>query len=223
MPKEEPAAQIRIVVRPYASALPLGCFSFAIGNALYGALLLHWIPASEVQLLAILLLVFVAPLELIACAMAFLSRDTGAATAMGIFAAAWVAQGLQLLLFGAGPSSVTGILLASLAACLAMLAWVTFGGKPLIAALLAAAALRSAGAAGVEFGGGKVFTIAAAGFGFAVALAAFYCGFALLLEDVQGSLHPMTGRTGVAKDAMIGGMASQMKHVENEAGVRQQL
>ncbi len=223
MPKEEPAAQVRIVLRPYASALPLGCFSFAIGNALLSAFLLHWIPENEARLLAVMLLVFVAPLELIACAMAFLSRDTGAATAMGIFAAAWVVQGVQFMLFGAALSAASGILLALLAVCLGMLTAITFSGKPLIGILLVAATLRSAGAAGMQFGGGKLFTIVAAGFGFVVTLAAFYCGFALLVEDVQGSLHPLTGRTGAARDAMSGGLESQMGHIENEAGVRQQL
>ncbi len=223
MPMEEAASQVRIVVRPYASALPLGCFSFAVGNALYSASLLHWIPSDETRLLAIMLLGFVAPLELIACAMAFLSRDAGAATAMGIFAAAWVVQGVQLILFGPALNPATGILLALLAICLAMLTGVTFRSKPLIGVLMTAATLRSAGAAAMEFGGGRPFTIAAAGFGFAVTLAAFYVGFVFLLEDVQGSLHPLTGRIGAAREAMTGSLENQVGHIENEAGVRGQL
>ena len=222
-PRDELPAQVSIAVTPYASALPLGCFSFAIGNALYAAFLLHWIPAPETRLLAVTLLTFVAPLELIACVMAFLSRDTGAATAMGIFAAAWVVQGVQLLAFGSGVSFTTAALLLMLAICLGMLVVVTARGKPLVSVLLGFAVLRSVAAGVAELGAGKPCSAAAAGLGFAVAVCAFYCGFAFLLEDVQGSLHMLTGRAGDARAAMTGSLGVQMGHVEHEAGVRQQL
>ncbi len=225
MPREEETApQIRIVVRPYASALPLGCFSFAIGNTLFSAFLLHWIPPQETKLLAIMLLTFVAPLEAVACGMAFLSRDTGAATAMGIFAAAWVVQGLQLILFKFGGSSAaTALLMLMLALCLAMLTFVTFRGKPLVGMLLGFATLRSAGAAWVELSTSRPVSIGTAVLGFAVSLSAFYCGFAFLLEDVKGAIQPLTARSGEAENAMAGSFQDQMKHVSNEAGIRHQL
>ncbi len=215
--------EVRIVVRPYASALPLGCLSFAIGNALYAAFLLHVIPDSEVKLLGVTLLAFVAPLESIACAMAFLSRDTGAATAMGIFAAGWVVQGVQLLRFGAGASPTTGILLGCLAICLLMIVAVTARAKPLIGVLLGFAVLRSAAAAVVEFGIKGPLAIAAAVFGLAVTVCAFYCGFAFLKEDVTGHINPWSGRRDAAERAMSGDFSEQMEHVVHEAGVRHQL
>lgn len=223
-PTSETLPQVRIVLRPYASALPLGTFSFAIGNILFSAFLLHWIPVHETKLLAVMLLAFVAPLELIACGMAFLSRDTGAATVMGIFSVSWVVQGLQLILFGQGSASpATGILLLLLSVCLTLLAAVTFRGKPLVGILLSLAVIRSVGAATVEFGAGPTSEIFTACAGLALGLSAFYCGFALLLEDVDVSIKPLTMRSGKAKIAMSGSIGEQVAQIANEAGVRQQL
>ncbi|WP_158615472.1 GPR1/FUN34/YaaH family transporter [Acidipila sp. EB88] len=223
MDSREAASHVRIVVKPYASALPLGCFSFAIGNALYSAFLLHWLPASEHKLLAVTLLSFVAPLESIACWMAFLSRDTGAATAMGIFAASWVAQGVVLLEFGAAPSPTIGVLLINLAVCLAIILFITYRGKPLLAVVIAFALLRTGAAAAVELGAKGPFPAIAAGLGFCVCLSAFYAGLALLVEDVKGKIMPFTLRSADAENAMAGSFEDQMSHVVNEAGVRHQL
>ena len=103
------ADQVRIVLRPYASTIPLASFAFGVGNVLYAAFLLHWIPQSESMLLAVMLLAFAAPLELFPCAMAFVSRDGGGATAFGIFGASWIVLGVQLIQTGgAQKPSVTG-------------------------------------------------------------------------------------------------------------------
>ena len=96
---------VQIVLRPYASSIPLASFAFGTGNALYSAFLLHWIPGSETRVLAYMLLAFVAPLELAPSLMAFLARDSGGATAFAIFGAAWVVQGLTLL--GGPPPAIS--------------------------------------------------------------------------------------------------------------------
>ncbi len=223
MDSREAAAHVRIVVKPYASALPIGCFSFAIGNALYSAFLLHWIPESETKLLAVTLLAFVAPLESIACWMAFLSRDTGAATAMGIFAASWVAQGVQLYGFGPGASPTTGVLLINLVLCLGIIFAVTIKGKPLLAIIICFAFLRTGAAAAVEFGFKGPVAVTAAVLGLIVTASSFYAGLALLMEDVKGRILPLTLRSADAENAMAGSFEDQMGHVANEAGVRHQL
>ena len=38
---------VQIVLRPYASSLPLASFAFGVGNVLYSAFLLHWIPVGR--------------------------------------------------------------------------------------------------------------------------------------------------------------------------------
>ncbi len=221
--KQETRSQVRIVLRPYASALPLGTFAFGIGNLLYSAFLLHWIPMAEVRTVGILLIGFVAPLEILPCIMAFLSRDTGAATTMGIFGFAWIAQGLVLLANGASATSVAiGIFLLALFVCLLFLTTVTIGGKPMLGLLLLVAAGRSACAALVEFGLRGMHE-ATAVLGLLVTAVAFYAGLGLLLEDVRGILLPMTFRKQQAQAAMEGDLGHQVEHLHREAGVREQL
>jgi succinate-acetate transporter protein len=222
--RQEAQGAVRIVVHPYASALPLGCLAFGIGNALLGAFILHWIPLSDTPVFAVMLLAFVAPLEAISCVMAFLSRDSGAATAMGIFASAWIVLGVQLLISNPSVlSPVTGMFLLLLALCLAILARVTFPGKPVLGILLSVAILRSIGAALAQFGIRGSVDVVTATLGFVVALLAFYSAAGLLLEDIKGRPLTMTFRRGPAKAALDGDLQEQMTHIANEAGVRQQL
>ncbi len=215
---------VQIVLRPYASAIPLASFAFGVGNVLYSAFLLHWIPAAQAHQVALILLAFVAPLELVPSLMAFLTRDAGGATAFAIFGAAWVVQGLSLLGGPPPPTSpAEGIFLLCLALCLVMLAVVTFGGKPLMGAVLVVAVLRTSGAATAAFLGAPWATAATAWCGLLLALLAFYSGVAFLEEDVTLRLSPLTFRTGEARSALEGGLKAQVSSIEKEAGVRKQL
>lgn len=215
---------VQIVLRPYASSIPLASFAFGTGNALYSAFLLHWIPASEARTLALMLLGFVAPLEIGPSVMAFLARDSGGATAFAIFGAAWVVQGLALL--GGPPpgiSHATAAFLFCLAICLVMLAIVTFRGKPLLGAVLIVAIVRTCGAATMAISGGAWLATATGWCGMVLAGLAFYCGIAFLEEDVTQQLSPLTFRTGEARSAMEGKLEDQVSAIEKEAGVRKQL
>jgi succinate-acetate transporter protein len=221
---EQERSIVRVVVHPYATALPLGCFAFGIGNALLAAFTAHWIPPSDAKTVAIMMLAFVAPLELIPCLMAFLARDTGTVTAMGIFAGGWVVQGLELLM--AGPASLSptiGLFLNLLALCLALLAVATFSGKPLIGSLFCVAALRSSGAGFLQFGVTGPLAIMTAILGLAVAAMAFYSGIGFLLEDVEQKPMAMMFRSGKAKEALNASLHDQLENVAREAGVRPQL
>lgn len=215
---------VQIVLRPYASSLPLASFAFGTGNALYGAFLLHWIPAAEAHTLALILLAFVAPLEIGPSLMAFLARDSGGATAFAIFGAAWVVQGLALL--GGPPpatSQVSAAFLLCLALCLLMLTIVTFKGKPLLGAVLVVAIFRTCGAAAMSVSAKTWLAPATAWCGLLLAALAFYAGLAFLEEDVSLRLSPLTFRTGAAKAAMEAPLADQIADIEKEAGVRKQL
>ena len=214
---------IRIVLRPYASSIPLASFAFATGNALYGAFLLHWIPASEMTALALVLLCFVAPLELVPSVMAFLARDTGGATAFAIFGAAWISQGLQMLLHLPERSRTAGVFDICLAICLVMLAIVTFPGKPLLGGVLAVAVVRTSLGGAEALVGGKGLRVATGVAGMVLAALAFYCALAFLEEDVTSRISPLTFRTGAAKAAMEGRIEDQVEAITREAGVRKQL
>ncbi len=217
------SVQTRIVLRPYASALPMAAFAFGVGNLLYSGLLLGWIPPSESMVVAIILLAFAAPLELFPSVLAFLSRDSGGATAFGIFGASWIVQGLQLLVAGSDkPSAAGGIFLFSLVGILLILAVITFRGKPLLGVLIIFAILRTAAAALMNFGM-QALKVPAAILGLVVTAMAFYGALAFLHEDVQQVLSALTLRSGDAKAAMQDPLEDQLEQVTREAGVRKQL
>ena len=214
---------VQIVLRPYASALPMAGFAFGVGNILYSALLLGWIPMAEARTVAVMLLAFAAPLELMPSVLAFLSRDGNGATAFGVFGAAWAVQGLALLQSGStAPSPAAGVFLASLAAILAVLCAISFRGKPLLGSLLIVAILRTACLSLSNFGY-RHFERPGAVFGFTVAVFAFYGAFAFLHEDTQEKISPLTLRSGDARAAMEAPLNEQLDPVSREVGVRKQL
>jgi succinate-acetate transporter protein len=89
--------QIRIVVRPYGSVVPLGFFAFGIGMFLYAAFDAPWIPATEGHSIGLMLVSFVAPLEATATVLAFLSRDTTSGVTLGLFTGSWFMTGLAIM------------------------------------------------------------------------------------------------------------------------------
>jgi len=79
------AAAMRINVRPLGNPLPLGLFSFGIGMLLLAAQTAGWVAESDATQIGLVLAAFVFPLEGLATIMAFLARDTLAATVFGLF------------------------------------------------------------------------------------------------------------------------------------------
>jgi succinate-acetate transporter protein len=75
-----PEQMTRIVLRPLASSLPLGFFAFGMGTILLTAAELHWAPPAQTRLLMIMVLAFVAPLELIAGLLALATARRSAAS-----------------------------------------------------------------------------------------------------------------------------------------------
>jgi hypothetical protein len=64
----------RIVLRPIGSPLPLGVLALVPAGVLMGVLQLGGIPVTETKTVALLLLGFVVPLQLIASVLSFLAR-----------------------------------------------------------------------------------------------------------------------------------------------------
>src|SRR3954471_11651977 len=116
-------AGVRIVLRPLASALPLGFFAFACGCFLLSGLQLHWVPADEGKQVALIELAFVAPLQLGASLLGYAARDVGAGTTLGLFGGCWTATALTLLsLPPAATSRALGLFLCAFAVPLLALA-----------------------------------------------------------------------------------------------------
>jgi len=216
--------ELRIVVRPYASSIPLGFFSFGIGMLLLGGQANGWLPASDQHTIGILLAAFVFPLEAVAMIFALLARDTFSATGFGLFSTSWLTVGLTDL--AAAPettSRAVGLYLLGFSAAIGVLAVAAFAGKPLVGAILGCATARGVLDGAYQFGAPHPLYAASGWIAIAIFAAAVYGGLAFLLEDERKQTVLPVFRRGSSKQALEGGLADQLRKVGDEAGVRQAL
>src|SRR5256885_1377529 len=99
------ASHTRIVLRPIGSPLPLGLMALMTAGVLLGLQQLGALGTDQQQTIALILLGFVVPLQLLATVFSFLARDTVAGTALGLFSGAWLATGLTMLSAPPGQTS----------------------------------------------------------------------------------------------------------------------
>lgn len=221
---QDPEAHFRVVLRPIASSLPLGFFAFTVGTVLLSAIELTWTPVATTAQVAVLVLAFVAPLEVLSGLFAFLARDSGAATGLTTLGAAWAATAINLL---HGPPGALSRPLAIFLLVLSLLMFVMSAtavlGKPLFGVLLVLGGCRFA-LTGVYQATGIVGVEHAAGWlGVPLAVFALYGGLALLLEESYQRMVLPLGRRGRARSSLEGTFAHQVQQAEQEAGVRRQL
>lgn len=216
--------ELRIVVRPYASSLPLGFFSFGIGMLILAGQGNGWLPAADQHTAGILLAAFVFPLETAAMVLAFLARDTFGATGLGLFSSSWLTVGLVEVASPAGGTSrAVGLYLFGFSFAVAALAVAAMLGKPLIGAILLLAAVRGALDGAWEFGAPHGVLAAAGWIALAIFAFAIYGGLAFLLEDVRKEQVLPVFRRGTSKESLEGDLAAQLERIADEAGVRQTL
>jgi succinate-acetate transporter protein len=215
--------RVRIVVRPLATALPLGLFAFGIGMVLLGALELHWIGESERSAVGWLLITFVFPLELAAGVTAILARDSTAATVLTLYAGSWLALGVGDVALPPGRSDAIGFFLAAFSAVVFVLAAIAVLGKPLLSTILFVSAARALLQAIFEFSGASGAGRAAGVAALVLSGLALYGGSAFLLEDVRQRRVLPVFRRGGASAALEGSLSEQLDRARGEAGVRQQL
>jgi len=218
------APEVRIVVRPYATSLALGFFSFGIGMLLLGGSANGWLHPSDRHTVGVLLAAFVFPLELVAAVVAFLARDAFGATGLGLFATSWLALGLVDMEASQNAlSRAVGLYEFGFAFAITLLAVAALAGKPLIAAIIGVSAVRGA-LAGVHEWGGPAWTWTTAGWlGIAIFAAAMYGGLAFLLEDVQRRQVLPVFRRGSSRESIEGDLHAQLRELADEAGVRKTL
>src|SRR4051812_11300445 len=65
----------RIMLRPLANPLPLGFLALGAGTLVVAGLQLEWVSLTEGRSVALILLAFVFPLQLLASVLGFLARD----------------------------------------------------------------------------------------------------------------------------------------------------
>lgn len=218
-----PAAP-RIVLRPLANPLPLGFLALAAGTLLLSGLQLSWLAADEGQSVALALLAFVFPLQLLASIFGYLARDVVAGTGMGVLSGTWLTISLVTLTSPPGSTSdALGLfLLLAFAAMLIPASAATFG-KLVPAAVLAGAALRF-GATGIyELTASSTWEDVAGLIGLALCALALYAALAMALEDARRHTVLPLLRRGPGRASMEGPLGDQTIGLEHEAGVRDQL
>jgi succinate-acetate transporter protein len=215
---------VRIVVRPYGSAVPLGFFAFGIGMFLYAALDAPWVKATQGHTVGLLLAAFVAPLEIVATVFAFLARDTVAAATLGLFSGSWFVGGLTTMQAKPGVlDPAVGYFLIAFTVVVLLLAVAAIFGKPLIAVLLFVSAGRGLLSAAYDLGAGQTWNHVGGWLAVGIFCIAMYGGIAFLLEDAQGRTVLPLARRGGSREAIEGGLSDQLRGLEDEAGVRHTL
>jgi succinate-acetate transporter protein len=214
----------RIVLRPIGNPLPLGFLALAGGTLVVSGLQLGWLKPAEGHDVALILLAFVFPLQLVACVFGYLGRDVVAGTAMGLLAGTWLS--VALITLGAEPgatSDALGLFLLLAAVAMTVPAAGAVTGKLVPAAVLTTTVLRFATTGLYELTASETWKDVAGVVGLALCAVAVYAALALALEDARRKTVLPVGRRNLGRTSMEGTFAAQVGGVEREAGVREQL
>jgi succinate-acetate transporter protein len=214
----------RITLRPFASPMPLGFVGLAGATIPLAAMNLGWIPVSEGKTLALVMVAFVFPLQLLTSIFGVLARDGVAGTAMGILAGTWATVGLVMLTSQPGSTS-EGLGLLLLVSAVAML-WPALGAwlsKIAVAVVLTLAALRFATSGIYQLTGSAQWERATGWIGLVLGVVALYAALAALLEGVSKKTILPMGRRQRGRAAVEGGFTEQVVDLTHEPGVRNQL
>jgi succinate-acetate transporter protein len=214
----------RIVLRPIASSLPLGFLALSAATSLVSALQLGWLGVAEGKPVALMLIAFVVPLQLITSVFGFLARDGAAATGMGILAGTWLSVALVILTGRPGATSdALGVLLLVAAVAMLVPASAALRGKLVPAAVLCTTSLRFLLTALYQLTASSTWADAAGIVGLFLGALAVYAAFALELEDSAHRTLLPVGRRGTGAQALTADLDGQLSSVAHEAGVRTQL
>ena len=214
----------RIVLRPIGNPLPLGFLALAGGTLLVSGLQLGWLQQEEGEQVALILLAFVFPLQLVASIFGFLARDVVAGTGMGVLAGTWLSIGLIQLTSPPGSTSdPLGLLLLLAAVAMLVPATASATGKLVPALVLTTTAVRFVTTGLYEITAGSIWQDVAGIVGLLLCAIALYAALAMALEDARRRTVLPLGRRGLGAESVGGNFAEQVTRIEREAGVREQL
>jgi uncharacterized protein len=218
------ASQVRVVLRPMGSPLPLAFAAFGIGSFVFALAQLGVFATTQLSSVTLLLTVFLAPLQLVAALYCFWAREALAATSLSLLSFSWPAVYVVSLNLQPGMTSpVLGSFYLALSAFLLLLAGPGLVGKPLIGSLIVVAASRFLFGGLYELTKSTNMERVAGALGLLITMIGLYGALALGLEDVQHRTILPVGRRGEARTAMDGNLAAQAEPLEHEAGIRRQL
>jgi succinate-acetate transporter protein len=187
----------QVFLRPIANPLPLGFLALAAGTLMVSALQLGWLASSDGATVAIFLIAFVAPLQLVTSVFSYLARDIVAATGMGILSGTWLSIGLVMLNSPPGATSdPLGLFL--LMAGIAM--WAPAAGavatKLVPAAVLGTAGLRFLVTGAYELSAASSWQHIAGIVGLILCGLGVYAAYAMILEGALKRTVLPLGRRG---------------------------
>ncbi|MFR9805986.1 hypothetical protein ACL02T_27405 [Pseudonocardia sp. RS010] len=219
---------VRVVLRPLGNPVPLACVGLAGATVTLAGAQLHWLPTALSPQVGLVLVLFAAPLQLVAAVLAYLARDAASGSGIGIQAATWLVSGAVLLTSAPGSRSpVLGLLLFVAAAGVLIVCVAAAGGKLVLAALFGLVAVRYALTGVYEYHGGPGWETAAGWSGLVLGALALYSALATDLDEAWGrSLLPLLrrgrGRSAArGRSGAEGGRATE--ELTAEPGVREQL
>lgn len=219
-----PALPVRVSLRPLATPLPLGFLALAVAAFVLSGLQLGWVPAGQAHQVALVMLAFAFPGQLIASLYSFLCRDAAAATGMGVLAVTWLTFGLLLLSTPTGRTSDTAGLLLLIAGVVLLVPAAASGtDKTVVTVVLLTAALRFLLSGAYEYAGSTGWRTAAGVTGLVLVVLALYAALALGLEGQRHRTVLPTLRTGQGLTAVEGDAAEQVGTLAQEPGVRRAL
>jgi succinate-acetate transporter protein len=217
-------ANTRVVLRPIGNPLPLGFLALAGGSIVVSGLQLGWLEPADGHDVALILLAFVVPLQLLASVFGYLGRDVVAGTAMGLLAGIWLS--IALITLGAQPGSTSdalGLFLLLAAVAMSVPAAAATTGKLVLAAVLTGAGLRFAATGLYEVTASGTWKDVAGVIGVVLCALGIYAALAMTLEDARRKTVLPLGRRKLGRTSMEGTFAGQVAGLEREAGVREQL
>lgn len=216
--------RVVVALRPLGSPAALGLFGLAAATFTLAGLQLGWVPASEGSVVGLVLIGFAAPAQLLAAVLAFLARDAGTGTAMGVLSLTWVSTGLVLLSSDPGARSATlGLLLASSAVAVGLSGVTGLLTKISMGLVLITASVRLALTSGYELSGQAWLQTLSGAVGIALALLAVAVAWASELEASGAPVRVPLGRRGKGVSTARGSFSEQAHGLATEPGVRTRL
>ncbi len=214
----------QVMLRPLANPLPLGFLALGTATLLLSGVQLQWLPPEDATTVAVILLVFVAPLQLLASVIGFLARDPVAGTGMGILAGTWAAVGFTTLRSPLGTTShALGLLLLVSATAMLVPALGAHEAKLVPALVLATTALRFLLTGVYQLSGITGWKVAGGATGVVLCAFALYAATAFMVEETSHRSWLPLGRRSGGRRAITGDLSQQLDHIASEAGVREQL
>jgi uncharacterized protein len=199
----------RIMLRPLGNPLPLGFLALAAGTLLVSGLQLEWLQPTDGTQIALILIAFVFPLQLVASVFGFLARDVVAGTGMGILCGTWLSIGLVTLTGEPGATSdALGLFLLLAAVAMLVPAAAAAPGKLVATAVLATTSLRFATIGLYQLTASDDWKATAGAVGLVLCALALYAALAMALEDALGRAVLPLGRRAA---------------IDGEPGIRDQL